>query len=286
MAFTPDRPNPKCTLIAEIGINHNGSVDIAKQLIDMAKKYDCDFVKFQKRDINVVYTPELLAQTRESPWGTTQRQQKEGLEFSEAQYREIDSYCKKTGIGWFASAWDLNSQAFLRKFECAHNKIASAMLTHWKFMEAVAAEKKHTYISTGMCTYKEIDRAVEIFEKAGCKYTLMHTVSVYPCKEEQTNVAVMLALKERYKCPVGYSGHEPGVLPSILAAALGASAIERHITLDRAMYGSDQAASLEGKGLEMVSKFIRDMPKAYGTGEKTYDEGEKSVAKKLRYFET
>jgi N-acetylneuraminate synthase len=137
-----------------------------------------------------------------------------------------------------------------------------------------------------MCSYKEIDRAVEIFTKQSCKFTLMHTISVYPCKEEQTNVSVMLALKERYKCPVGYSGHESGVLPSILAAALGASAIERHITVDRAMYGSDQAASLEARGLEILSKMVRGFESAYGTGEKTYDEGEKGVAKKLRYFET
>jgi N-acetylneuraminate synthase len=279
------RPNSKATLIAEIGINHNGDLEIAKKLIDLAKKYDCNFVKFQKRDINVVYTPETLAQFRESPWGTTQRQQKEGLEFGKKQYDEIDRYCKQVGIGWFASAWDLNSQDFLAKYDCAHNKVASAMLTHWKFLERVASEKKHTYISTGMSTYADVDKAVEIFDKAGCKYTLMHTVSTYPCSEETTNVAVMLSLRERYKCPVGYSGHEAGVLPSMLAAALGADAIERHITLDRAMYGSDQAASLEGRGLEILSKFMRGIEAAYGTGEKVFDDAEKAVAKKLRYFE-
>jgi N-acetylneuraminate synthase len=281
-----NRPNSKCTMIAEIGINHNGDLKVAKQLIDMAKRYDCDFVKFQKRDINIVYSEATLAQLRESPWGTTQRQQKEGLEFGQKQYEEIDRYCKDVRIGWFASAWDLNSQDFLRKFDCPHNKIASAMLTHLKFLDVVASEKKHTYISTGMSTYADIDRAVEIFQKRGCKYTLMHTVSTYPCKEEETNVALMLSLRERYKCPVGYSGHEAGVLPSMLAAALGADAIERHITCDRAMYGSDQAASLEGRGLEIVVKFVRGTEAAYGNGEKTFSEAEKSVAKKLRYFES
>lgn len=284
--WTVKKPNSRCTVIAEIGINHNGDMKIAKQLIDMAKKYDCDFVKFQKRDINVVYTPETLAQHRESPWGTTQRQQKEGLEFGMDEYKEIDNYCKQVGIGWFASAWDLNSQDFLAKFNCQHNKVASAMLTHWRFLERVASEKRHTYISTGMSTYRDIDKAVDIFEKAGCKYTLMHTVSTYPCAEEKTNVSVMLALRDRYKCPVGYSGHEPSVLPTMLAASLGADAVERHITLDRAMYGSDQAASLESRGLEMVVKFIRGVEGAFGNGEKTFDEAEKAVAKKLRYFET
>ncbi|MEW6055132.1 MAG: N-acetylneuraminate synthase family protein [Bdellovibrionota bacterium] len=283
--FAVKRPNSKCAIIAEIGINHNGSVEIAKQLIDMAKKNSCDYVKFQKRDINVVYTQEVLSQTRESPWGTTQREQKMGLEFNQDQYKEIDRYCKEVGIGWFASAWDLGSQDFLEKFNCAHNKIASAMLTHWKFVERVASEKKHTFISTGMCGYPEVDRAVEIFEKQNCKYTLMHTVSTYPCAENETNVAVMLSLRERYKCPVGYSGHEAGVLPSMLAAALGADAIERHITLDRAMYGSDQAASLESRGLEILTKYIRAMEGAFGTGEKTFGDAEKAVAKKLRYFE-
>ncbi len=285
MGYQVDRPNAKCTLIAEIGINHNGDLAIAKKLIDMAKEFRCDYVKFQKRDINVVYTQELLAQTRESPWGTTQRQQKEGLEFGLAQYKEIDAYCKKVGIGWFASAWDLNSQKFLRQFECDRNKIASAMLTHLSFLEEVASEGKHTYISTGMATYDNIDKAVNIFEQKKCKFTLLHTISVYPCAENQTNIAVMLALKERYKCPVGYSGHEAGILPSVLAAALGASAIERHITLDRAMYGSDQAASLERRGLEILAGFVHGFEGAYGDGVKTFDEGERGVAKKLRYFE-
>jgi N-acetylneuraminate synthase len=279
------RPNSRCTIIAEIGINHNGSMDIAKQLIKMAKDADCDFVKFQKRDIDVVYTKELLDQKRESPWGTTQREQKLGLEFSREQYKEIDRYCKEIGMGWFASAWDLNSQTFLREFDCPHNKIASAMLTHWKFVEEVAAEGKHTFISTGMATYQDVDKVVEIFRKKNCPFTLLHCVSTYPCPDDKTNVAVMLSLRERYKCPVGYSGHEVGVAPTMLAAALGADAIERHITVSRAMYGSDQAASLEAPGLKIITKFIRGAQAAYGNGEKTIDETEVPIMKKLRYFE-
>jgi len=278
-------PNPDCTIIAEIGINHNGSLDIAKKLVDLAKSCGCDYVKFQKRDIEVVYTGEFLAQFRESPWGNTQRDQKRGLEFNRDQFKEIDSYCKQVGIGWFASAWDLNSQDFLLEFDCPHNKVASAMLTHAKFLDMVAQEKKHTFISTGMSTFADIDRAVEIFEKRRCAYTLMHTVSTYPCPENETNVSIMLELRDRYHCPVGYSGHEAGVLPTMLAAALGADAIERHITLDRAMYGSDQAASLEIRGLEIIIDFVRGVPGAYGNGEKTFLEKEKLVAKKLRYFE-
>lgn len=279
------RPNSKLTLIAEIGINHNGSLDIAKQLIDMAKKHDCDYVKFQKRDINVVYTKELLDSPRESPWGKTQRDQKLGLEFNLAQYQEIDAYCKKVGIGWFASAWDLNSLNFLNQFNCDHAKVASAMLTHTKFVDEIARQGKHTYISTGMCDYSVLDRVVEIFEKSRCKYTLLHCVSTYPCATEDCNVATMLTLRDRYKCMVGYSGHEADVMPTMLAAALGASAIERHITLNRAMYGSDQAASLETRGLEIVSKFIRNVETAFGSGEKVFSDAEKAVAKKLRYWE-
>ena len=160
------------------------------------------------------------------------------------------------------------------------------MLTHLKFLERVATEKKHTYVSTGMATYADIDKAVDIFKKHNCPFTLMHTVSTYPCKEEETNIAQMLSLRERYKCAVGYSGHEAGVHPTMLAAALGADAIERHITLDRAMYGSDQAASLEKRGLEIVANFIHATEAAFGTGEKVFGDAEKAVAKKLRYFET
>ncbi len=272
-------------ITAEIGINHNGSLDIAKQLIDMAKKAGCDAVKFQKRTINVVYSEAVLNTPRESPWGTTTRQQKEGLEFGLDAYRAIDAYCRAKQIDWFASAWDLKSQEFLRQFSLTHNKIASAMLTHIPLVEAVAGEGKHTFISTGMCTWEQLDHVVDIFRAQKCPFTLMHTVSVYPCKEKDLNLCCIKTLQQRYNVPVGYSGHEVSPEPSIIAVALGAVAIERHITLDRAMYGSDQAASLEGRGLEIMIKGIHSYEAALGNGQKTFSDAEKGVAIKLRYWE-
>lgn len=271
-------------VIAEIGINHNGDLDIAKRLIDMAKRCDCDAVKFQKRTIDVVYTKEVLDAPRESPWGTTQRQQKEGLEFGEKQYDEIDAYCKSVGIEWFASAWDVPSQKFLRKYDARHNKVASAMVTHPDFLEAVAEERKPTFLSTGMCSYEEVDRAVAIFKKHNCPVVLLHTVSEYPAPEDVLNIACMHALRSRYGVPVGYSGHEASVSPSVIAAAQGAVAVERHITLDRAMYGSDQAASLEEAGLRDMVAMIRKIPVVLGDGEKRITSKEVTVASKLRYW--
>lgn len=272
-------------IIAEIGINHNGDMEITKQLIDMAKHAGCDAVKFQKRTLDIVYTQELLNSPRESPWGTTQRAQKEGLEFGKAEYNEIDKYCKKIGIEWFASAWDIPSQHFLRQYNLGYNKIASAMLTHLPFLEEVAREGKMTFVSTGMSTYDDIDNAVSIFKKHNCPITLMHTVSTYPSKEEELNLLVIKTLQERYKLPIGYSGHESSVSPSVMAVMLGAVAIERHITLDRAMYGSDQAASLEKDGLERLVGMIHKIPTVLGDGIKRFEIREKEVAKKLRYWE-
>lgn len=277
--------HPKTFIIAEIGINHNGDINIAKQLIDTAKETGCDAVKFQKRTIDIVYSPEVLTQHRESPWGTTQRDQKEGLEFGKKEFDEIDNYCKKVDIDWLASAWDIPSQQFLRQYNLKYNKIASPMLTNLEFLEEVAAEKLPTFVSTGMSTYDDIDKAVAIFKKHNCPITLMHTLSTYPSPEEELNLLVMKTLKDRYNLPVGYSGHEPSVSPSVVAAALGAVAIERHITLDRSMYGSDQAASLEPEGLHNMVGMIRKIPKILGDGIKKFDEKEKSVAKKLRYWE-
>lgn len=271
-------------VIAEIGINHNGSLDLAKLLIDMAHKAGCDAVKFQKRTIDVVYTPETLAQTRESPWGTTQREQKEGLEFGEKEYDAIDAYCRKLGIVWFASAWDADSQRFLRRYDCPYNKVASAMATHPDFLRVVAEERKPTFLSTGMCSWEEVDAAVEIFRAADCPILLMHTVSEYPAAEDILNLRVMHELRARYGCPVGYSGHEPSVSPSVIAATMGAAAIERHVTLDRAMYGSDQAASLEKAGLESLVAQIRKIPLVLGDGVKRVTPTEQGVAKKLRYW--
>ena len=271
-------------IIAEIGINHNGDLEIAKQLIEMAKNAGCDAVKFQKRSIDIVYSPEVLDTPRESPWGTTTREQKIGLEFDLSEYREIDKFCKEKKIEWFASAWDLESQKFLRQFNCKYNKIASAMLTHELLLREVASEKQKTFISTGMATFKEIDLAVDIFVKAKCEFTLMHTVSVYPCPDKDLNLNLIKTLQERYDCPVGYSGHESSPIPSIAAAALGITSLERHITLDRSMYGSDQSASLEKRGLEILVNGVRTIEMALGDGEKIFSESEKSVAAKLRYW--
>lgn len=277
-------PLDRIFVVAEIGINHNGDINIAKQLIDLAKSCGCDAVKFQKRTIDIVYTAEQLAQSRESPWGTTQREQKEGLEFGPEQYDEIDRYCRQIGIPWFASAWDIPSQHFLRAYDCPYNKVASAMATNLAFVEEVASEKKPTFLSTGMCTWGDIDRAVAVFRKDECPLVLMHTVSEYPCPEELLNLRLILELQRRYHLPVGYSGHEVSVSPSIVAAVFGAVAIERHITLGRAMYGSDQAASLEKPGLETLVKQLRKLPVVAGDGVKKITPGEASVAKKLRYW--
>ncbi len=272
-------------IIAEIGINHNGSLEIAKQLIDMAADCGCNAVKFQKRAIDVVYTEDYLASPRKSPWGATQREQKKGLEFEQQEYNKIERYCRQKNIEWFASAWDEQSQQFLRQYKLNYNKIASTMLTNIPFLELVAQEKKHTFISTGMSTYKEIDKAVQIFNDYDCPFTLMHCVSTYPSEDEECNILMVQTLQERYNCDVGYSGHERGVTPSILAVAFGARVIERHITLDRTMYGSDQAASLEKRGLEILVRDSRSVQEILGDGEKYFTDKEKPIAKKLRYFE-
>jgi N-acetylneuraminate synthase len=271
-------------IIAEIGINANGSVELAKKLIDMAKSCGADAVKFQKRTITTVYSADYLDSPRESPWGTTQRDQKRGLEFKRHEYDEIDAYCKKVGMPWFASAWDLASLTFLKRYDLPYNKIASPMLTHSPLLEMVAKQKKDTFISTGMSTYAQISAAVKIFEKHRCPFILMHTTSSYPCCDGECNIGVITELRRRYKCPVGYSGHEVGLLPSILAVALGATAIERHITLDRASYGSDQAASLERAGLERLVRDCRAVEAVIGDGMKRVYESEQKALKSLRYW--
>lgn len=271
-------------VIAEVGINHNGDVDLAKQLVQLAKDTGCDAVKFQKRTIDIVYTPEVLAAPRESPWGTTQRDQKEGLEFGEKEYDEIDRFCREIGIDWFASAWDVPSQHFLRKYDLKYNKIASALLTHRELLSAVAEEGRTTFISTGMSTDADIDHAVRVFRSHECPFVLMHTVSEYPAREEVLNLRRILELRARYDCPVGYSGHEATMVPGVLAAMLGAVAIERHITLDRAMYGSDQAASLEKRGMEMLVGYIRTIPTVLGDGSNKITDIELANAAKLRYW--
>lgn len=268
--------------IAEIGINHNGDVNIAKELIKLAKDAGCDAVKFQKRTIDIVYTKELLDSPRESPWGNTQRDQKKGLEFGLKEYREIDRYCRELGIEWFASAWDLESQKFLRQFNLKYNKVASAMIVYDELLKEIASEKKHTFISTGMSTIEQIDYAIDIFRKAGCPFELMYCKSTYPMNDEDANLNCIKTLKERYKCNVGYSGHEVGLAVSYAATALGITSLERHITLSRAMYGSDQAASVEPSGLRMLVGAVRKIEKAMGNGVISLLESEIPIAKKLR----
>ncbi len=269
-------------IAAEIGINHNGDLQIAKKLMDLATFAGCDAVKFQKRTIDKVYTKEFLDSYRESTWGTTQRAQKEGLEFEEREYDEVDEYCKEKGIEWFASAWDINSQQFLRKYNLKYNKIASSMLTHEALLDFVADEKRYTFISTGMSTVEEIDKAVDIFKKKSCPFELMHCNSIYPMRDVDANLKTIETLKERYNCNVGYSGHEVGLQISLAAVSIGATSLERHITLDRTMYGSDQAASLEPEGLMRLVRDIRIVEKALGDGIKRVTEAEDNAKAKLR----
>ena len=270
-------------ICAEIGINHNGDIEIAKKLIDVAVTSGCDAVKFQKRTIKEVYSKEILDTLRESPWGTTNRDQKLGLEFEKNEYDIIDKYCKSKNIEWFASSWDIDSQYFLKQYNLKYNKIASAMLTHKKLLEIVASEKKHTFISTGMSTLEEIKTAVEIFRKHDCPFELQHSNSTYPMALDEANLKCIETLRNEFKCNVGYSGHESiGYLVCVVAVVLGANSIERHITLGRSMYGSDQAASLEPIGLDRLVKNIRAMDQLYGDGVKKVWPSEIPVLEKLR----
>ena len=270
-------------LIAEIGINHNGSIEIAKKLIDQAVQAKFDAVKFQKRDVNIVYKKEFLDQQRESPWGNTQRDQKFGLEFNQNHYDEIQKYCQSKSIEWFASAWDNNSLKFLDRYNCKYNKIASAMIVDLEFLKEVAKRRKHTFISTGMSTESDILNAVKIFREENCSFELMHCVSTYPMEPEEANLLTINALKKKFNCNVGYSGHENGVAISIAATLLNISSLERHITLDRAMYGSDQSASLELSGMISLTSSIEKIILAMGEERLGFiSEKEKIIAKKLR----
>jgi len=269
-------------IIAEVGINHNGDMSICKELIDVAVESGADAVKFQKRDIDIVYSKEFLDSPRESLWGTTQREQKMALEFSFDDYKEIDRYCKSKKIDWFASAWDLNSQEFLKQFNLKYNKIASAMVIYEDLLEVVASEGKHTFISTGMSTFHDIDKAVKIFKKHHCSFELMHTVSTYPMKDIDANLKMIQTLRDKYNCNIGYSGHEVGLAVSYAAAALDITSLERHITLDRAMYGSDQSASVEPNGFRHLVSSVRKIEMAMGDGKKRTIQDEIPIAKKLR----
>lgn len=276
--------NQPTFIVAEIGINHNGDIELCKKLIDMAVENGCDAVKFQKRTIEKVYSKEDLDKPRESPWGTTNREQKMGLEFGEAEFKEIDRYCKQKNIIWFASAWDLDSVDFLEKFNIPCHKVASAMLTDKKFLLKLKSTGKPIILSTGMSTMNQIKKAMQLLGEENI--ILLHCTSTYPTDWSELNLNMIKTLRKYFNCPIGYSGHESIVYPSVLAVSLGACVIERHITLDRTMYGSDQAASLEKKGLELMCKEIRSVPKFLGDGVKKVYASEVPIIKKLRAVDT
>jgi len=269
-----------CYVVAEIGINHNGNIDVAKRLISVAVAAGCDAVKFQKRTVDVVYTAKELATPRENPFGTTNGDLKRGLEFEYEDYAEIDKFCKSVKIDWFASPWDEGAVDFIEQFDTPTYKIASASLTDDNLLRYIRKTGKPVIISTGMSTEAEIDHAVEVLGKHDL--ILLHTTSTYPAKYEQLNLRAIPALAARYGIPVGYSGHETGIPTSVAATVLGASLIERHITLDRAMWGSDQAASLEPNGVSRLVRDIRLVEQALGDGIKRVYEDEIPVLKKLR----
>ena len=273
----------KTFLIGEIGINHNGSVENAIKLIDFAKKYDFDAVKFQKRTIDLVFSPEELGKDRETPFGKKNSDLKIGLEFGKKEYDIIDQYCKKIDIEWFASPWDIESYKFLMEYDLKYMKVASCLLTIKPLLKEIASSDSYrTFISTGMSTIAEIDEAVKIFKESNNNnFELMHCVSTYPCSNDEVNLNIIKTLKERYECNIGYSGHEEGLQISCAAVALGATSVERHITLNRTMFGSDQAASISPEGMRILSRDIRIIDKAMGDTKKTILESEKPIRKKL-----
>jgi len=270
-------------IIAELGTNHMGDVKIAKEMITTAKTFGCDAVKLQKKNVEEIYTKEFLDSPLESPWGTTQREMRLHREFSEKQISQLVKHAKKLKIPIFFSCWDIDSQKQMRKFKTKFNKVASAMLIHKKLLEEIAKEKKYTFISTGMSTMKDIDYAVKIFRKYKCPFELMHTNSSYPMSNEEANLKLIPALIKKFKCKVGYSGHEIGTTDvCVPAVMMGATSVERHITLNRTWYGHDQAASLEPAGLFRLVKFIRALDTIMGDGKKQIYDSEKPNMKKLR----
>lgn len=269
-----------CYVIAEIGINHNGNLDIAKRLISVAVAAGCDAVKFQKRTIEVVYSDEELARPRESPFGTTNRDLKEALEFDFDDFEEIDKYCKAVNIPWFVSCWDEASVDMMAEFDVPCFKIASASLTDDHLLRHTRAQRKPIILSTGMSTYQEIDHAIEVLGKDDL--VVMHSCSTYPAYYEELNLRAIPTMRDRYGVPIGYSGHETGISSSVAAAVLGACSVERHVTLDRSMWGSDQAASLEPNGITRLIRDIRLVEQSMGDGVKRVYERELPIIKKLR----
>ena len=272
-------------LIGEIGINHNGDLNIAKKLISMAKQSGCDYVKFQKRNPEVSVPDHMKNKYRDTPWGyISYLDYKYKIEFNKQEYDEINTFCKKQEIEWFASVWDKDSLKFMQNYNLPLNKIASALITNIDLVEAIASDQKKTLISTGMSTFNDIDKVVNIFEKKRCEYVLMHSVSSYPAPEKDLNLSLITKLKDKYKCQVGYSGHESSVSPSIIAGVLGAEYIERHITLDRAMWGTDQAASLSSEGLKILSNVYKKIDLFYGDSVKTISEDELKKLATMKYW--
>lgn len=269
-----------CFIVAEIGINHNGDVDLAKRLISVALAAGCDAVKFQKRTVDVVYSAEELAKPRENPFGPTNGDLKYGLEFEREEYEEIDAFCKSVKMLWFASPWDEGSVDFLETFDIPVYKIASASLTDDNLLRHIRATGKPVILSTGMSTYSEIDHAVEVLGKEDL--VLMHATSTYPANYPELNLRAIPTMAVRYGVPIGYSGHETGIPTSVCAAVLGACSVERHITMDRAMWGSDHAASLEPNGISRLVRDIRLWEQAKGDGVKRVYEREFPIIKKLR----
>jgi N-acetylneuraminate synthase len=269
-----------CYIVAEIGINHNGDLDSAKRLISVAVAAGCNAVKFQKRTVKVVYSAEELARPRESPYGTTNGELKNGLEFSREEYQDLDAYCKAVKMPWFASCWDEASVDFIAQFDAPCFKIASASLTDDKLLRHTRTAGRPLIVSTGMSTIEEIDHAVEVLGRDDL--VLLHACSTYPAYYNELNLAAIHTLKERYGVPVGYSGHETGLASTVAAVAIGACCVERHITLDRAMWGTDQAASLEPSGITRLVRDIRLVEQAMGDGVKRVVEREYPIIKKLR----
>ena len=272
--------NAPCFIIAEIGINHNGSVDLAKKMIDEAVMAGCDAVKFQKRTVTKVYTPEELDVYRPNYYGSTNRDLKNGLEFSYEDYCKIDEYCKSKKIMWFASCWDKDSVDFIEQFDVPCHKIASALLTDDELLLHIKKTGKPILLSTGMSTMAEIRHAVNLLGEENL--VIFHCTSTYPTNHDEINLKVIEQFKDEFSCPIGYSGHERGLLPSILSVQVGASAVERHITVDRTLWGSDQAASLEPEGLRRMVRDIRQVKSIMGNGKKVVYDSEIPVKAKLR----
>ena len=274
-------------IIGEIGTNHAGNIKIAKKIIDAAVTAGFDAVKFQKKNVEKIYTNKFLDSYLESPWGTTQREMRLYREFSNKQFNEIDKYCKKKKIPWFVSCWDVDSQIEMKKFKLKYNKIASAMLIHEKLLKIVAKEKKYAFVSTGMSEMKDIEKAVKIFRKEKCPFELLHTNSSYPMKNNEANLKLISSLAKKFKCNVGYSGHEKGAsFVSTAAVIMGATTIERHITIDRTLYGHDQAASLEPEGMRRLVRDVRMVDEIMGDGVKRIWKSELPNMEKLRQIFT